>query len=665
MLSFKPLSNNILPQSPRSGRIQETGLAMVMITCLLGVFGFLVFKRSEQNQLHAAQTNERPASPPALTAPMSNARPDGQRNAPRAFPKENRDAASAMNDPFMAPNAEAPKPTPLKAVRSAQESDNPWAALGAAPQQKEGTSQPSSNGVMSLFGDEPAPRPESGRSQTANKPQDQRSRVITDPFITQTSDVPAPRPSEAAPAPKAPLPADPFFSPPTHSEAAPRPTLEAPSPKSEQAPAPKMNFDFGSPNEKHDHDHGNRQEAPAPLNGPRSNEPAPRPSNDSRNQSAPRPQQNDLAPRPEAHNHEHRGGSQNQEAPPPSFRDFSNNENAPRPNSNGQQFNNEPAPRPWGNDNSNERPSRPPQSDYGFRDEAPRPSRDQWQQDAPRPSQGNGNDNGWQPVRPREEAPRPEGGRQPFDNFPEVQHQSGRRNDDRSNWDRNDRYTERGREEAPSPHQSGYPTPKFLPPDECINPMSVRREDAPIPQAPTPQAPRPQHGGGFDRDFIESSNTGNGNYVVQPGDTFWAISRKQYGTARYFAALEEYNRNNLQSGGILKIGSRVAIPSPQSLDAMYPQLTGHKTQNVTQASSQGPSGFFYGEGSTPLYRVGQSDTLTDIAQTHLGRQARWMQIYELNRDQLSTPDRLQIGMVLRLPNDACKVQVTSGQREYR
>ena len=41
-------------------------------------------------------------------------------------------------------------------------------------------------------------------------------------------------------------------------------------------------------------------------------------------------------------------------------------------------------------------------------------------------------------------------------------------------------------------------------------------------------------------------------------------------------------------------------------------------------------------------------TLSDIAKTHLGRTARWVQILEINRNVLRDEKQLKIGMVLRL-----------------
>ena len=61
-----------------------------------------------------------------------------------------------------------------------------------------------------------------------------------------------------------------------------------------------------------------------------------------------------------------------------------------------------------------------------------------------------------------------------------------------------------------------------------------------------------------------------------------------------------------------------------------------------------------------MYSVGKRDTLTGIAQKHLGRASRWREIYRQNRDRLANPNSLKIGTILRLPYDASRVQLVRG-----
>ena len=49
------------------------------------------------------------------------------------------------------------------------------------------------------------------------------------------------------------------------------------------------------------------------------------------------------------------------------------------------------------------------------------------------------------------------------------------------------------------------------------------------------------------------------------------------------------------------------------------------------------------------YTVKAGDTLSNIAKEHLGSAGAYMKIFELNKDQLTDPDKIKPGQVLRLP----------------
>ena len=53
--------------------------------------------------------------------------------------------------------------------------------------------------------------------------------------------------------------------------------------------------------------------------------------------------------------------------------------------------------------------------------------------------------------------------------------------------------------------------------------------------------------------------------------------------------------------------------------------------------------------SSKTYTVKSGDTLSRIAKDHLGSAADYMKIFNLNKDQLSDPDQIKPGQVLRLP----------------
>jgi LysM repeat protein len=59
-----------------------------------------------------------------------------------------------------------------------------------------------------------------------------------------------------------------------------------------------------------------------------------------------------------------------------------------------------------------------------------------------------------------------------------------------------------------------------------------------------------------------------------------------------------------------------------------------------------------GSGQAATYTVQPGDTLSKIAKHHLGDANAYMDIFNANRDQLSDPDKIKPGQVLKLPQPA-------------
>ncbi len=164
-------------------------------------------------------------------------------------------------------------------------------------------------------------------------------------------------------------------------------------------------------------------------------------------------------------------------------------------------------------------------------------------------------------------------------------------------------------------------------------------------------------------------------YVVQPNDNLWSISRKRYGAGRYYKALGLHNRQTIPDPKMMKPGIVISTPDVSLLEQKYaesipklapvdatPTVTTTQSRRTTETE---PAGYFVAADGVPMYRVGEQDTLTGIAKSHLGRTTRWVQILEMNRNVLRDGNDLKIGTVLRLPADASRVQVVGTARDYR
>ena len=163
-----------------------------------------------------------------------------------------------------------------------------------------------------------------------------------------------------------------------------------------------------------------------------------------------------------------------------------------------------------------------------------------------------------------------------------------------------------------------------------------------------------------------------GEYTVQNGENFWTISKKLYGSGRYFQLLAEINRSRVSDPRKMRPGLKLIAPDRGTIDAQYQARHKAAQSTVSEFSGRGatrkpskPAGFFISQDGRPMYRVGSSDTLTDISQKHLGRSSRWYQIYQMNRQRLQNPNKLQIGTELQLPYDASRVSLVPGKSSSR
>ena len=56
------------------------------------------------------------------------------------------------------------------------------------------------------------------------------------------------------------------------------------------------------------------------------------------------------------------------------------------------------------------------------------------------------------------------------------------------------------------------------------------------------------------------------------------------------------------------------------------------------------------DGPSQTYTVNKGDTLSKIAKEFYGSANRWHEIFDANRDQISNPDLIKPGQVLKIPS---------------
>ena len=140
--------------------------------------------------------------------------------------------------------------------------------------------------------------------------------------------------------------------------------------------------------------------------------------------------------------------------------------------------------------------------------------------------------------------------------------------------------------------------------------------------------------------------------VVQNGDNYTKISKRVYGSVKYFSALAVFNQHRISEPKNMRPGMVVLVPAKEVLEERYPELFVDSQSKVAEVAE-----FFLLEDGSPAYRVGERETISQISERFLGRSSRWIEIYRLNQSVLKDPNKLKAGLILALPADATEVNV--------
>lgn len=134
-------------------------------------------------------------------------------------------------------------------------------------------------------------------------------------------------------------------------------------------------------------------------------------------------------------------------------------------------------------------------------------------------------------------------------------------------------------------------------------------------------------------------------HYVKSGETLWRIAQQYYGTGDQWRVIAEANSSAVDRNGSVREGVRLVIPNKAGLvpDRPGAVLSGDMGGVVKLPPAQSP-------GRARTITVQAGDSLTRLAQQHLGSSSRWQQLFEANRDQLDRPDEIRSGMQLRLPD---------------
>jgi nucleoid-associated protein YgaU len=134
------------------------------------------------------------------------------------------------------------------------------------------------------------------------------------------------------------------------------------------------------------------------------------------------------------------------------------------------------------------------------------------------------------------------------------------------------------------------------------------------------------------------------SHRVASGETLDVIAKKLYG--RSSAASEILAANPGLNPRRMKVGMELTLPRPPTLRGRTLPTT------AAVAPTTAPSASAARTETAALSKehvVRSKESLGSIAKARYGTQNAWRRIYEANRDKLKSPDKLVVGMKLRLP----------------
>ncbi|MCM1218166.1 MAG: BspA family leucine-rich repeat surface protein [Lachnospiraceae bacterium] len=124
------------------------------------------------------------------------------------------------------------------------------------------------------------------------------------------------------------------------------------------------------------------------------------------------------------------------------------------------------------------------------------------------------------------------------------------------------------------------------------------------------------------------------DYIVQPGDTLWRISGKFFGDGHYWRQIYADNMDVIRNPDRIRVGQHLKIYLTAGNNAAVRAIT------VPAMAASGIGG---------SYVVQPGDNLWSISGKVYGKNTRWREIYEANRNILSNPERIYTKQVLLIP----------------
>ncbi|MBX3363544.1 MAG: LysM peptidoglycan-binding domain-containing protein [Phycisphaeraceae bacterium] len=138
-------------------------------------------------------------------------------------------------------------------------------------------------------------------------------------------------------------------------------------------------------------------------------------------------------------------------------------------------------------------------------------------------------------------------------------------------------------------------------------------------------------------------------HTVQNGESLYSIARKHYGDGNVWRRIAEANPQRIGPNNTVRPGVRLIIPGVTVNEPVRPDAPTATPPAGTNTGQPGARAETASDTRSRTYTVKSGDSLSTIAQRELGSVTRMPELLALNKDKISDPDDIWVGLVLRLP----------------
>lgn len=200
-------------------------------------------------------------------------------------------------------------------------------------------------------------------------------------------------------------------------------------------------------------------------------------------------------------------------------------------------------------------------------------------------------------------------------------------------------------------------TPNTLPPrtDDGVPTLTLGNSQPEVPQYVQAITPPPANLTTDRTQQTRVAPTGNVSVIrhtVQPDESLIKIARRYYGSDAYWHAIALANPDKVTRDGDVQVGAVLDIPKRDDavlgldIDSFTQERQVRVDTRVASAAGK-------------TIEIMPGDTLSQLASKHLGTATRWQELLDANKDQLSDPQSLRVGMKLKLPGGSAPSQAAN------